>query len=245
MPSKIPNLFNSDKLVISQGLHAQSWGFDSRKIAIDFSTIQDLICPFDGCEVKVYGNSGNLGQQSYFTITLPDFSIIICVHGSPIRTGIFKKGEVIGKCTWHHWHLSLLVGGKLECILDYIDRSITMITDAKLYKKTDHPDGKWETYQDKFLNFMTEVDKFNKQMFEAIKINVFQFSRERGYDLEIHKAPIVELARKGIYDIAMKILVQTVLDFIEERKVYQARVLNLENEIKSLKQKRKNWRQKK
>lgn len=157
MPSKIPNLFQTNELIISQGKHTQGWGTMSASVAIDIAYMGDLICPFDGCEVRTYEGS-NSGEQSYFTITLPDGSIIICVHGFPIRTGKFNKGEVIGKCRWHHWHLSIIVNSQLSCILDYIDRSIRMYTQEALYGTIDHPDGKWSTYQDKFLNIQNQDD---------------------------------------------------------------------------------------
>jgi len=150
--SKIPNLFNQSPLVISQGRHTQGWGTMSSSVAIDFAYIGDLICPFDGCEVILYNNSDQ-GQQSYFGLKLPDGSLIICVHCYPVRTGKFNKGEVVAKCRWHHYHLSMIVNGQLDCIMSYLDRSIPTMTQASLYGgNSNHPDGWFSSYPDKYLN---------------------------------------------------------------------------------------------
>jgi hypothetical protein len=159
--TKIPNLFNQNPLIISQGRHTQGWGTMSASVAIDFAYIGDLICPFDGCRVELHSNSDQ-GQQSYFSLILPDGSRLICVHGYPIRTGTFKKGEVVGKCRWHHWHISMVVGGQLDCVLCYLDRSITLETQPGLYNgDKHHPDGRWETYEDKQLNILTNQSTQN------------------------------------------------------------------------------------
>ncbi len=150
--TKLPNLFQTNEIVINGGKHTQGWNKMSASVAIDFGYTGDLICPFNGCEVKTYPGS-DAGTQSYFSITLPDGSEIICVHGYPVRTGKFNKGEVIGKCRHHHWHLSMIVDGKLDCILKYLDRGLNMYSnpDASLYGTRDHADGKWSTYEDKTL----------------------------------------------------------------------------------------------
>jgi len=151
--SKIPNLFNQNPLVISQGRHTQGWSNMSASVAIDFAYTGDMLSPFDGCEVILYPNSDQ-GQQSYFGLKLPDGSLIICVHCYPIRTGIFKKGEVVAKCRWHHYHLSIIVNGQLDCIMSYLDRSIPTMTQANLYGgDSNHLDCQFSNYPDKQLNF--------------------------------------------------------------------------------------------
>jgi hypothetical protein len=240
---KIPNLFNSTELIISQGLHSQRWGTLLGRVSIDFSTVQDLICPFDGCEVKTYENSWNMGKDSYFTITLPDGSMIICVHGSPIRTGIFNKDETIGKCTWHHWHISMLVEGKLACILDYIDRSIPMRTDSNpdLYGTPNHPDGKWASYPDKFLKITTMNEKdenkkeFTSEMLNAWRANVDIYLRDRGFDLSQISPKIIEQSESGRFDIAGQGLATIILDFVYERKETAKYILELEKQLKDKK----------
>jgi hypothetical protein len=149
MYAKIPNIFRTDNYNITQGLHTQGWGNMSDSVSIDFGYTGELIAPFNGCEVKTYPGSDN-GQQSYFTITLPDGSMIICVHGFPVRSGMFNKGETIGNCRWHHWHISMIVNGQLDCILKYLEK-LPMATDKDCYGQTDHPDGFWSSYEDKTL----------------------------------------------------------------------------------------------
>jgi hypothetical protein len=165
---KIPNLFDQNPLVISQGRHNQDWSGKIARVAIDFSYIGDLICPFDGCIVKLH-NGSNQGQQSYFSMVLPDGSRLICVHGYPVRTGVFNKGEVVGKCRWHHWHISIIVNGELDCIMSYLDRSIPTMTQPSLYGgDTNHPDCRWETYEDKQLNINSETDMFKDKLTQTI-----------------------------------------------------------------------------
>lgn len=148
--SKIPNLFNQNPLIISQGLHSQDWAGRFANVAIDFSYLGDLICPFDGCKVE---SSFDSGKQSYFGLRLPDNSLIICVHAYPVRKGTFKKGEIVGKCRWHHWHLSILVNNNLDCILNYLDRSIVLKTQSNIYNgDNNHPDCHWDNYLDLNLN---------------------------------------------------------------------------------------------
>jgi hypothetical protein len=154
--AKIPNLFNQNPLVISQGRHTQGWGsgsgYLSDSVAIDFAYIGDLICPFDNCEVILYNNSKN-GQQSYFGLRLPDGTLLICVHCYPYRTGKFNKGESVAYCTWHHYHISMIVNGKLDCIMSYLDRSTQTQTQANLYGgNTNHPDCQFSSYPDLHLN---------------------------------------------------------------------------------------------
>ena len=160
---KIPNIFDQNPIVISQGRHTQGWGNMSKSVAIDFAYTGSLICPFDNCEVITYSNTyqtvnytdGYRERDCYFGLKLPDGSLIIIAHAKPSKTGKLKKGERFSICTWHHYHLSIVVNGQLDCIMSYLDRSIATMTQAKLYNNdTNHPDCRWETYPDKQLNIL-------------------------------------------------------------------------------------------
>lgn len=175
--TKIPNLFAQNPLIISQGLHSQDWAKQFANVAIDFSYLGDLICPFDGCKVE---SSFDSGKQSYFGLRLPDGSLIICVHGYPVREGVFKKGETVGKCRWHHWHLSILVNNNLDCILNYLDRSITLQTQANIYNgDANHPDCHWDNYLDLNLNINQPISldpMFQKSIENARNLAQFKIS---------------------------------------------------------------------
>jgi hypothetical protein len=155
--TKLPNIFKTNSVVISQGGHPQVWnGQNLGNIAIDFSYIDNLICPFDNCEIVTYSSSfpANV-RQSYFGLKLPNGDLIVVVHAKPTKTGKVNKGEPFAFCTWHHYHLFMIVGGKGENILSYLDRSIKLSTQASLYGgNSNHPDGQWATYPDKYLNII-------------------------------------------------------------------------------------------
>jgi hypothetical protein len=154
--SKIPNIFNQNPIVVSQGLHNQGWNNKNYNVAIDFAYIGGLTCPFDGCEIITYPNSFPQNvRQSYFGLKLPDGSVIVVVHSKPVKMGKINKGEVFAICMWHHYHLFILVNGQPDCILSYLDRSTPMYSEPNLYASIggkNHPDGKWESYPDKQLN---------------------------------------------------------------------------------------------
>lgn len=154
--SKIPNLFNQNPIVVSQGLHNQGWNNKNYNVAIDFAYIGGLTCPFDNCEIVTYPNSFPQNvRQSYFGLKLPDGSVIVVVHSKPVKMGKINKGEVFAICMWHHYHLFILVNGQPDCILSYLDRSTPMYSEPNLYASIggkNHPDGKWESYPDKQLN---------------------------------------------------------------------------------------------
>ena len=174
---KIPNIFDQNPIVISQGRHTQGWGKMSKSVAIDFAYTGSLICPFDNCEVITYSNSyqtvnytdGYRERDCYFGLKLPDGSLIIIAHAKPSKTGKLKKGERFSICTWHHYHLSIVVNGQLDCIMSYLDRSIATMTQAKLYNNdTNHPDCRWETYPDKQLNILPPQNPLDMKYSEEL-----------------------------------------------------------------------------
>ncbi len=150
--TKLPVPFKNFNLIqLTQGRHTQAWGNMSADVAIDFGYTGELISPFDDCEVILFDNSDN-GRQSYFGLRLPDSTILICVHGYPVRTGKFAKGETVGLCRWHHWHLSLLVQGRLACVLDFLERlPMESKVGQGLYDTNNHSDADWATYKDATL----------------------------------------------------------------------------------------------
>lgn len=155
---KLPNIFKNQDIVISQGLHIQSWNDEFYNVAIDFAYIDNLVCPFDSCEIVTYSNSfpENI-RQSYFGLKLPDGNVILVVHAKPVKMGKINKGEPFAWCTWHHYHLAMLINGKPECILEYLDRSVRLSTQSLLYGgNSNHPDSHWENYADKKLNIQIQ-----------------------------------------------------------------------------------------
>jgi hypothetical protein len=174
---KIPNIFDQNPIVISQGRHTQGWGKMSKSVAIDFAYTGSLICPFDNCEVITYSNTyqtvnytdGYRERDCYFGLKLPDGSLIIIAHAKPSKTGKLKKGERFSICTWHHYHLSIVVNGQLDCIMSYLDRSIATMTQASLYNNDkNHPDCRWETYPDKQLNILPPQNPLDMKYSEEL-----------------------------------------------------------------------------
>jgi hypothetical protein len=160
--TKIPNLFNTNQYVLSQGKHTSPWGSLDLRQGIDFAYTGELICPFDNCVVEVYEGSYAItysdgSNMSYFTLNLPDGSKIVCVHGQPLRTGTFNKGYVFAtNSLWHHWHLMILTAGTHGCILDYLERLPMSTSVSAGYDSANHPDGDWRNYQDLYLNIQSQ-----------------------------------------------------------------------------------------
>lgn len=140
--TKLDWLQKQNPIQITQGFH----GRFQDNTAMDFGP-QPLIAPLDGCRID--GSIGS-GTQQYFNIHLPVYGkvYIQAVHGRPARTGTFKRGEVMGYCNWHHWHLAINVNGVWHGLLTYIRRDLGLQLLGSPWK---NPYDKWSFYNNRTL----------------------------------------------------------------------------------------------
>jgi hypothetical protein len=164
---KLPNIFGGNTIYLTQSPHGANQNYK----AIDVLP-KDLITPFDGCKTSItYGTGGG----RWFNLTLPDGSIIQCVHGVPTRQNSeFKKGEIFGKAVPYsngdHWHIAIRVAGIWRVILDYIDQTNNIELVGNF--KSQHWKN-WSTWQDLYLDIkqknMPTFDTNHEEVKKAIE----------------------------------------------------------------------------
>jgi nucleoid-associated protein YgaU len=139
---KLPWIQKNNPIQITQGYHGR---FQNNQ-AMDFG-MQDLYAPTDG-EVTLDRASGTARYFHFKLDSVKENAYIQCVHGKPMRVGKYKKGELLGVCTWHHWHLAINVNGSWYPLLDYIDQTKRFQLVGSPWST---PYNQWSFYKDRHL----------------------------------------------------------------------------------------------
>lgn len=145
---------NTNTIKITQGYHG---AFQNNK-AMDF-TEEAIIAPFDG-EITL---TKDRGIQQYFHYEIQEIrenAYIQFVHGRPVRMGKFKKGEIIGYCNWHHWHIAINVSSTWMPIMNYIHRNKEL---ALIGNPWSTPYNQWSFYGNDFLQVSVPTTPANPQ----------------------------------------------------------------------------------
>lgn len=144
--------FNTDKIKISQGFH----GKYQNGTALDFAHIAPIYAPFDGCYVNFVGG---IGQQQYFHIVVPTLenAYIEVVHARPATelNQRVKKGDVIGYCNWHHYHIAVNNNGKWHGFINYFDRNTVKL--ELVGKPWQNSYDSWTFYTDRYFTILQET----------------------------------------------------------------------------------------
>ena len=90
---------------------------------------------------RVYGS----GRQKGFHLVSSNRRVdILFHHCTPTKVGRVYPKQIIGKSTWHHWHIAPKVDGKWRWIFDYLDRGIDLTTS---WAGTNNKWARWSTYK--------------------------------------------------------------------------------------------------
>lgn len=191
--AKLNGLFNH--LEINKSPHGP---FQADK-SLDIET-QQMFAPIDGCEVRKFNYNKDSPHQSYFDVYLPVKSgtaFLRCVHGAPVKTGTYKKGELLanpyptvksGKAIVHpsHWHIAINVNGVWYVFLEYYNRNTELFFWTATGKHAVWTN--WATYADRQLNLpITEPIEVPRKM-QSYPVNLLIHTHNTE-ELNIRKAP--------------------------------------------------------
>lgn len=137
---KLPWIQNTPNIKLTQGYHGWKW---QNGKALDFDKA-NLIAPSDG-EIRRVSGSGYSQVVEFTLFGFKENIYIQAVHGRPAKMGKFKKGDLIGLCNSHHWHIALNVNGQWQSILDYTERDRVIELVGRPWA---NPYDQWSFYND-------------------------------------------------------------------------------------------------